>query len=55
MNLQLYCLYDAHTHTHTHLHTHLESIYTIWNYLIKGIPDTISRNNGELSKLNKHK
>ena len=23
-----------------------------WNYRIKGIPDTISRNKGELSKIN---
>ena len=36
---------------HTLTHTHLESIYTIWNYLIKGIPNIISRNKGELSKL----
>ena len=30
----------------------LESIYTIWNYLIKGVPNTISEKKAELSKLN---
>ena len=41
--LSIYC-------TDTHLHTHLESSYTIWNYLINWIPNTISRNKGELTK-----
>ena len=33
----------------------LESIYTIWNYLIKEVPNTISEKKAELSKLNNYK
>ena len=32
-----------------------ESFYTIWNYLIKGVPNAISWNKRELSKLNNQK
>ena len=58
--LFIYCTHtNTHTHTHTqnytHTHTYLELIHTIWKYLIKGVPSTISRNKGELSKLNNQK
>ena len=33
----------------------LESIFTICNYLIKEVPNTVSGNKGELSKLNNQK
>ena len=52
--LFIYCTH-THTHTHTFTQTNLKSIYTNWNYLIKGIPNIISRNKGELSKPNNQK
>ena len=34
-----------------HLESIFESIYTTLNYLFKGVPNSISGNKGELSKL----
>ena len=33
----------------------LESVYITWNYFIKGVPNLILGNKGELSKLNNQK
>ena len=44
----------THTHTHTYTNTFEINLYNL-EFSIKGIPNTISRNKGESSKLKNQK